>query len=50
MGGDRDVVGFIAQSDSTLLLPGPVDVQITAVNQDDPPRGVDFRYAFEVVE
>ena len=48
--GDRDVVGFVAQSDATLLLPGPVDVQITGVNQDDPVRGVDFRYAFEVAE
>lgn len=48
--GDRDVVGFVAQSAATILLPGPVDVQITALNEGAPPQGVDFRYSFEVAE
>jgi len=48
--GDREVVGFHAQSDATMLLPGPVDVRIRAVNQDEPPQAADFMYQFDVVE
>jgi hypothetical protein len=47
--GDREVVGFHAQSDATMLLPGPVDVHIMAINQGEPPQEVDFAYEFEVV-
>jgi hypothetical protein len=45
---DRELAGFRAQSDAALLLPGPVDVRILALNQGDPPQEVDFRYGFEV--
>ncbi len=46
--GDREISGFRANSDPTMLAPGPVDVRIRAVNQDDPPQDVDFQYGFEV--
>lgn len=46
--GDRDVAGFRVHSDPTMLVPGPVDGRITALNQGDPPRAVDFEFGFEV--
>jgi hypothetical protein len=48
--GDREVVGFHAQSDATMLLPGPVDVHIMAVNRGEPPQEANFTYQFDVVE
>lgn len=47
---DRDLVGFRARSDPTTLVPGPVEARILALNQGDPPRSVDFEFAFSVNE
>lgn len=47
-GGNLDLAGFKASSEPALLLAGPVDVRILAINEGDPPQEVDFTYAFEV--
>lgn len=49
--GDNALAGFKARGVSEYLAylpPGPVEARITAQNLADPPRDLDFRYAFVV--
>lgn len=49
--GDENLAGFDAQSTAEYLEylpPGPVEARITAKNNANPPRDLDFRYVFVV--